>query len=143
MNAPRLALALFLFPALALCGGCTGHVVRTITVESQPQGAMVWLNDKEVGRTPVTADFTWYGTYRVRLEKDGYFTETVYQKVSAPWYEFVGIDLLFETVIPGTRHDDHRFPPIILKPAKEADPVPLLERAEAFQKDALDALKAK
>ena len=143
MNAPRLALVLLLVPALAVCGGCTGRVVRTITVESQPEGAMVWLNDREVGRTPVTADFTWYGTYRVRVEKDGYTTETVYQKVAAPWYEFVGVDLLFETIIPGPRHDDHRFPPIVLKPAKEAEPEPLLERAEAFQKDALDALKPK
>ena len=143
MNSLRLALALLIFPALVLCGGCTGRVVRTITVESNPPGAMVWLNDREVGRTPVTADFTWYGTYRVRVEKDGYFTETVYEKVTAPWYEFVGVDLLFETVIPGTRHDDHKFPPVVLKPAKAAETEPLLERAEAFQKDSLDALKPK
>ena len=44
----------------------------TITIDSEPPGALCWLNDNEIGRTPVTVPFTWYGTYRVRLEKPGY-----------------------------------------------------------------------
>ncbi len=56
---------------LAAAAGLTGCVERTITVTSDPSGALVYLNDTEIGRTPVTVPFTFYGTYDVRLEHDG------------------------------------------------------------------------
>lgn len=31
----------------------------------------MWVNDREVGRTPVDVDFLYYGEYDVRVEKDG------------------------------------------------------------------------
>ena len=138
----RLPPVALLVVALALCGGCTGRVMRSITVESEPQGAVVWLNDNEVGRTPVTTSFTWYGVYRVRLEKDGYETFTTYERVSAPWYEWIGPDLAFETVVPGTRHDEHRFGPYTLKLAKPSDAEALLNRAREFRTEAIEGLKA-
>lgn len=49
----------------------TGCVERLITVRSQPPGSLVYLNDEEVGRTPVTVPFKFYGTYDVRLEHEG------------------------------------------------------------------------
>src|SRR5258706_9997592 len=58
-----------LLPALALVAGC---VERTMTIKSDPPGALVYLNDREIGRTPVTRDFTWYGDYQVEIRKDGY-----------------------------------------------------------------------
>ena len=122
--------------AAALSAGCTGRVARTITVESTPPGAIVWLNDNEVGRTPVTAPFTWYGVYNIRLEKEGYETLTVYERVAAPWYQWVGVDLAFETVIPGARHDDHYLGPYALKKAEPADADKLLERAKGFRREA-------
>jgi len=48
-----------------------GCIERTITITSDPSGALVHLNDEEVGRTPVVVPFTFYGTYTVRLEHDG------------------------------------------------------------------------
>ena len=49
---------------LAVCGGLTvGCVRRTITISTDPPGTMVWLNDREVGRSPVDVDFDYYGTY--------------------------------------------------------------------------------
>ena len=53
---------------LSLLCGCQQ---RTIRVTSEPSGAVAYLNDVEVGRTPVEVDFTWFGTYEVRLEKEG------------------------------------------------------------------------
>ena len=138
---PRLLTLVTLGLCLAAAAGCTGRVARTITVESQPQGAIVWLNDNEVGRTPVSVPFTWYGVYRIRLEKEGYETLTVYQRVAAPWYQWVGIDLAFETVIPGTRHDDHHLGPYVLKMAKPADTDRLIERAEVFREEAAQAVE--
>jgi len=62
------ATALPLLAALLLITGC---VERLITVKSTPAGALVYLNDEEVGRTPVTVPFKFYGVYDVRLEHDG------------------------------------------------------------------------
>lgn len=50
--------------------GTLGCVQRTITITSNPTGALVHLNDEEVGRTPLTVPFTFYGTYDVRVAYD-------------------------------------------------------------------------
>ena len=48
-----------------------GCVKRTVTITSQPQGALVWVNEREVGRTPLEFEFLYYGEYDVRIEGDG------------------------------------------------------------------------
>src|SRR4051812_49724284 len=66
----RLLFAVVVLVAVAATlGGC---VEREIQVNSDPQGALVYLNDQEVGRTPLRQDFTWYGTYDVAVRKEGY-----------------------------------------------------------------------
>ena len=65
----RTARSVLLVLPIVLLGGC---VKRTIMVTSDPEGALVWLNEREVGRTPVEVEFLYYGTYDVRLVKDGY-----------------------------------------------------------------------
>lgn len=71
---------------------------RTITISSDPSGALVHLNDVEVGRTPVTVPFTFYGTYDVRLEADGYDPLWTMRKAKAPLWEYPGVDLVGEAV---------------------------------------------
>jgi len=137
----RVLVVALLGACLAAAGGCTGRVMRTISVESDPQGAIVWLNDNEVGRTPVTVPFTWYGVYRIRMEAEGYEALTVYERVAAPWYEWIGLDLAFETVVPGTRRDAHHLGPYVLEKATPADPDRILERARAFSKEADEGLE--
>lgn len=73
-----------------------GCVERTITITSSPSGALVYLNDREVGRTPVTAAFTFYGVYDVRLEKDGYKPLWTSKRAKAPIWDTPGLDLLAE-----------------------------------------------
>lgn len=48
-----------------------GCVQRVISITSQPSGALVYLNDEEVGRTPVSVPHLFYGVYDVRLEHRG------------------------------------------------------------------------
>ena len=36
-----------------------------------PAGALVWVNHREVGRTPLEIDFTYYGHYDVQLTREG------------------------------------------------------------------------
>jgi hypothetical protein len=127
-------LALLVLAALASTG-CYGQVQRTITIESEPAGALVWLNDNEIGRTPVTIPFTWYGTYGVRLEAPGYVTLVTTAEVKAPMYEWVGLDLFSETVAPGIKHNDFNFS-YVLKHYEPVDMTALRERAEGLRRDA-------
>lgn len=88
---PLVALSL---AALAMAG-C---VQRTLSITSNPSGALIYLNDEEVGRTPLEVPFTFYGTYDVRLEQDGYKTLWTKQKAKAPWWEAPGPDLIAEAI---------------------------------------------
>lgn len=75
---------------------CTGCVRRTISIVTEPPGALVWLNDREVGRTPIEVEFLYYGTYDVRIVKDGYEPLITSGKADAPLWDVVGIDLVAE-----------------------------------------------
>src|SRR5688500_8387276 len=70
-----------------------GCVQRTLQVESDPPGALVYLNGEEAGRTPMRKNFVWYGTYDVQLRKEGYHTLSRETKVWAPWWQWPPIDL--------------------------------------------------
>jgi len=103
-----------------------------MTIRSQPAGALVYVDDYEIGTTPVSTDFTYYGTRKIRLVKDGCETLTVMQSVPFPWYEITPLDLVSENLIPGTLHDQHNFC-YQLKPQMVVPSEQLLERAEALR----------
>jgi hypothetical protein len=56
-------------------------------IRSQPEGAMVTIDRQAIGQTPVSVPFTYYGTREIQLEKDGYQTIQVRQRLRPPWYE--------------------------------------------------------
>ena len=91
---PRMKHAWSLSVALLL----TGCIQRMVTITSDPSGALVYLNDEEAGRTPVTVPFTFYGVYDVRLEHDGYEALWTQQRAQAPWWETPGPDLIAEAI---------------------------------------------
>jgi hypothetical protein len=84
-----------------LFAGC--ETQRTLHITSEPSGALVHVNDEEVGRTPVTVPFKFYGTYGVRLQRDGYDTLATTAEADAPWWEYPGPDLL-AAVVPDTKN---------------------------------------
>ncbi len=49
-----------------------GCVKRTISITTNPEGALVWVNDREMGRTPLDFGFTYYGEYDLRIELDSH-----------------------------------------------------------------------
>ena len=120
--------------ALAIClvlaAGC---VQRTLTVKSEPPGALVYLNGAEVGRTPFTRDFVWYGTYDVQLRKEGYETLKTRGEVKPPWWQIVPLDLLAE-LLP-TRPRDRQFLYYTLHPTTQtaADPQVMISRASELK----------
>jgi hypothetical protein len=129
--APRIALAAWLVAALLL--GVSGCVQRRLTIRSNPPGALVLIDNYEIGTTPVSTDFTYYGKRKIQLIKDGYETLTVLQPIPTPWYEIPGIDFISENVVPGEIRDErvlqYNLTPQILVPTEQ-----LLGRAENLRR---------
>ena len=124
---------LLLVCVLVLAPGC---VQRRIHVTSEPSGALVHLNDEEVGRTPVTVPFTHYGTYDVRLALAGHEPLWTTAKAQAPWWEYPGPDLIAEA-IPNGRSDVRWH--FTLEPQAKADDAEvdrLIQTAELLRRDA-------
>jgi hypothetical protein len=78
---------LFILLALGLSTGLflTGCVERKLTINTEPQGALVILNDEEIGTSPVTVSFEWYGDYWVRISKEGYESLNTHRPLKGPW----------------------------------------------------------
>lgn len=121
--------ALALIPA----AGC---VRRTLTIETEPQGAIVFLNDEEIGATPVSTDFTWYGDYDVVLRKEGYQALHTHVMVKAPWYQISPIDFFADVLWPGHIHD-RRFAKFTLDPWVAPDHDQVVRRAIELRDRAL------
>jgi hypothetical protein len=78
-----------------------GCVERQLTINTEPQGAMIVLNDQEIGISPVTAPFNWYGDYWVRISKDGYETLNTHRKLQAPLHDYLPFDFFAQILYPG------------------------------------------
>lgn len=95
------ASSLLLMVVIALSLASSGCVQRRMTIRSNPPGALVYVDDYPIGTTPVSASFTYYGTRKIRLVKDGCETLTVMQSFSTPWYQYVPLDFISENLVPG------------------------------------------
>jgi hypothetical protein len=122
---PRRNIAVGLLAALA----AMGCVERTVRIQSDPPGAVVVVNDEEVGVTPAKFSFLWYGDYEVILRKAGYETLKTNYRLDPPWYQIPPLDLITETLVPGTIHDDHVVPTYPLRPAETPHIGELVDRA--------------
>ena len=121
--------AVALLVAVCCLGGC---VRRTLTIRTEPAGALVFLNDEEVGRSPVTTDFTWYGDYDVILRREGCQTLHTHMMVKAPWYQIPPIDSFFEVLWPGHIVDARSFD-FELQPEQRPTRAELIDRARALR----------
>lgn len=130
--------------ALGLCAGlfalaAGGCLERTITVTSKPEGALVYLNDVEVGRTPVTTGFNFYGVYSVRLVKEGYETLDTKRRTDTPIYEYPPIDLVAAALPTRAQTKlkwDFELQPLPVMDQSHEDA--LLERAKELQGKAME-----
>lgn len=86
--------------AVAGLGGC---VRREIEVTTTPPGAILTLNGREVGKTPARIQFTFDGTYDVRLRLRGYESVAGTGTTDMPVWDFIGADLVAE-VVPAKLH---------------------------------------
>lgn len=114
--------------AITLAPGC---VQRKMLIVSDPPGAMVRVNGREVGATPCVVpseQFIFYGNYRIQLMRDGYEPLLADVDVPAPWYEWPGVDFISENLVPWTIKD-HRTIQLQMQPARIVSPEDLLSNA--------------
>lgn len=120
------------FAAMLLLGLLCGCVERTLTIRSNPPGALVAMNDQEIGRTPLSRRFIWYGYYDVQVRKEGFQTRNTTTSVVAPWWQWVPFDFVAE-LLPLHLEDRH-FISYTLQPLSSAqiDPQSIVERGESL-----------
>jgi len=99
----RLALCLVVSLLLAGC------VERKLTIFTEPQGALVTLNDEEIGVSPTTVNFQWYGDYNVRISKEGYETLSTHRELKGPWYDEFPFDFFAQIVNPNRIADSYEW----------------------------------
>jgi len=114
----------------------TGCVHRRVTINSYPQGALVKLDGKDIGYTPASFDFTWYGTREVQLLKDGFETHTEQIDVNAPWYQKFPLDFVSDNFL-GHHVTDHRQFSFQLQPKRVDMSSDVIQRAGALRSEAM------
>ena len=112
-----------------------GCVSRRMTIVSNPPGAMALLDGKEIGYTPASSDFIWYGTRQVTLIKDGYETKTDLVTVPAPWYQWPVIEFFADNLSP-RRITDRRVFNFDLQPKQMVPDEELRARARQLRSEA-------
>lgn len=125
----KLAIPALLVSACVLQPGC---VRRRLTVRTNPPGAVVFVDDQEIGTTPCSASYVYYGTRKITVMKDGYRTETSYQKFSPPWYEIPPLDFISENFVPGEVRDERTID-VQLVPEEIVPQQQLIDRAQALR----------
>lgn len=118
---------------LCLLIGGSGCVQRRITVRSNPPGALVYIDKYEIGRTPCSVEYIYYGTREVKLVKDGFETLTVLQWIPPPWYEIPPLDFVSETIVPNEIRDERTFT-YQLVPTRVVPTNQLIGRAENLRR---------
>ena len=102
---------------------CEAAVRRRLTIRSNPPGALVFIDDQEIGVTPVSTSFIYYGTRKIQLIKDGYETVTVLRTFKPPWYQWTGIDFITENLVRSEFRDERliefKLTPLRIKTNKE------------------------
>jgi hypothetical protein len=110
-------------------GGC---VRRRLQVRTTPPGAVISVDNQTIGTSPAATSFTYYGTREVRIEKDGFRTETIKRKINPPWYQAPGLDFVTETLWPWEIRDeriiDVQLVPETIEPTSE-----VLQRADQLR----------
>ncbi|MFH1418294.1 MAG: PEGA domain-containing protein [Planctomycetota bacterium] len=122
---------------LLVCSLCfPGCIERTVSINTEPEGAKVFLNDQEVGQSPITVPFTWYGDYDIIIRKRGFKTVHTHHNIRTPWYSLPGIDFFTECLMPFTVHDDRVLDAYVLEPQQLPDKDTLLDAGEAMRAEA-------
>src|SRR5262245_47144254 len=114
----------------------SGCMHRRLTIRSDPPGALVQVDGEEVGYTPTSIDYTYYGTREITLQRAGYKTLTTQVKLSTPWYQVFPLEFITDN-FAFTKINDRRDVTYALTP-EAFEPRGFLEdRANSLRSEAL------
>jgi hypothetical protein len=131
------------FLLLILAASAAGCVERKLYIRSDPEGAVVSLNREAPleGVTPLEVPYSFYGSYSVRLVREGYRDLEARAEVEPPWWSWPPFDLFTELLLPFTIEDHREFHYILepLPPARSTEESRehnrrLVERGEEFRR---------
>jgi hypothetical protein len=131
---------LALFTVIVSAMFLTGCVERELTINTAPEGGLVFLNDEEIGYSPVTVSFLWYGDYKVRITKDGYETLDTHKELKAPLHDYFPFDIFAEVLNPTKIVDRYQWS-FDLEQYTQADRQELLDAAENMRAEAVFELE--
>lgn len=97
---------ILLLLTLACFSGC---VSRRMTIRTDPPGALVEVDGERLGLSPVSMDFTYYGTHEITLSAPGFETLKVQQPVARPIYQRIPIDFVSNHFLGTHVTDRHEF----------------------------------
>ena len=117
--------------AVLIFGGC---VERRLTINTRPAGALVVLNDEEIGASPVTVPFNWYGDYGVMIRKEGFETLKTHRELKGPWYDKFPFDFFAQILNPKRIVDSYEWT-FELEEKKQIDREELIRSAQELKKE--------
>jgi len=109
-----------------------GCVERKLTIKTEPSQALVVLNDEEIGISPVTVSFNWYGDYQVEISKAGHETLITHRELKAPLHDKVPFDFFAQILNPKRIVDEYEWS-FELKPVQHTAREDLIQAAEQFK----------
>ena len=93
------------------------------------------VNGEEVGQTPVSRSFYYYGDREITFILDGYATKTLIQPIKAPWWDNLFFEFFTENLVPFNLRDEREFK-YQLTPASTPRASDLRDRAEQLRSEA-------
>jgi hypothetical protein len=113
----------------------TGCVERSLTIRTEPPGALVAVNDTSRGLSPLTYDFEWYGWHRVTILKEGYERLEDRRLLQSPPHLWIPFDLVMELLPFRTRDErvwSYTLTPLRVPPTPQPPPL-TVPRADPAQ----------
>jgi hypothetical protein len=93
------------------------------------------VNGEEIGQTPVSRSFYYYGDREITLLLDGFETRTIIQPIKAPWWDNLFTEFFTENLVPMNLRDEREFR-YQLTPASSPRAADLRDRAEQLRSSA-------
>jgi hypothetical protein len=112
----------------------SGCVERQLTINTVPSGALIELNDEQIGLSPVTVNFNWYGDYNVTVRKEGFETLKTHRELKGPWYDKFPFDFFAQILSPKKIVDKYEWS-FELEPKKEVNREQLLQDAQNLKEN--------
>ncbi len=139
-NPSGLRLMILTITMLCLGVGCVErrYIVRAADPSGRPVNARVTINSTPAGISPVSINYEYYGTRRVKIEAEGFETVNTTLPIRAPIWDNAVTGFFTENLIPITLRDEREFT-FQLKPTVNPPIGDLIGRGEALRQQAQGA----